>query len=94
MNLENRIKRARYKANRKLIGERNLMKRLKISSKNEAGYSPLCPHARSWGFKDDWSLNLSHQVIDGNVYKDRIYNAINSLIIWNSIFYCRDTGNS
>ena len=81
MNLENRIKKARYKANKKLIGERDLRKRLEIASKNEAGYSSYFPSARALGFKDGYSISLIHEYTDGNIYIDRLYAAINTLLI-------------
>ena len=80
MNLENRIKRARYKANKKLIGERDLSKRLKITGKNEIGYSPLCPYARALGFKDSWEINLPYETTDCYVYKERLNRAIATLL--------------
>jgi len=80
MNLKGRIKRARYKANKKIIGERDLRKRLDVASKDEEGYSSSEPYARALGFKDNWELNMPHKSSESYVYQDRLYEAIHTLL--------------
>ena len=80
MNLENKIKIARQKANKKLIGERDVRKRLAITSKLEDGYSPPYPYARALGFKEDYDINLSHFITDGYVYVGRLFRSIDTLL--------------